>query len=413
MGSGKKIGILINCLEVGGAQKMALQLFDMLHQTDLPLFLITTDSTVNMLLHTDEKRVEVLRENLICLSGIDINQPTICKIVAAPVQYLRLNRCLRKLNIDTVISFEDRANIFNLLLLPVKNRIISIRHPMKSVLEVKTPVKKILIFIFFSLFISRVTKVNFNSYESMEEFRSLFKVSQNKLSVIYNFCDHEKFNHLKNQNTGLKAYNGFLRTKFIVACGRLKPVKGFACLIRAFAEIVKEKPGLKLVILGDGPLKKELEDLSRDLGVKDAVVFTGFVNNTAPWIANAEMFVLTSQSEGFPNVLLEAMALKRAVISADCSSGPREILSPESDYRYKTNVIDFAEYGILIPPMTNFTPALNEPLTSSEQLLADAVITVLNNSDIKIKYENAGYQRSLDFTGNYLHKKWLDLIRGV
>lgn len=411
MGSNQKIGILITCLEIGGAQKMALQVFEMLEKMGRDVFLITTDHTRGMPLHPEEKRANQLEDKLIQLSRIDINKSTCYKILAAPYQYLKLLYCIKKLDLDILISFEDRANIFNMLSVLIKKKIISIRHPMKSVLVVKEPLKRILIFLFFSLFSNRVSSANFNSHESMHEFKTLFKIPNQRLSVIYNFCDHDGLNLNKKQLPIEEKNQAILDGEFIVACGRFKPVKGFLNLIRVFRRVNRERPGVKLVILGDGPLRASLETMIRHLGLQNSVVLPGFQENTAPWIARASIFVLTSQSEGFPNVLLEAMALKTAVVSVDCVSGPREILSPDSDYRFKAKAIDFADYGVLTTPLKTFNPRFDAPLELSENYLADAVIALLKDPQLRRQYENAGYERSLDFSTSLQQKKWLELIQ--
>lgn len=411
MGSDQKIGILITCLEIGGAQKMALQVFDMLDKMGRPVFLITTDQTQGMPLHPDTARADQLEKKLIQLSRIDINQPTYHKILAAPYQYLKLISYIRKNRLDTLLSFEDRANIFNMLSVFTQKRIISIRHPMRSVLVVKDPVKRILIRLFFLIFCKRVSKANFNSRESMDEFKTLFSLPDPRLSVIYNFCDHDSLNRKKDHLSPGKDINPVMWGEFIVACGRFKPVKGFANLVRIFQRVNRKRPGVKLVLLGDGPLRSSLEARIRHLGLQDSVVLPGFQENTAPWIARAAAFVLTSQSEGFPNVLLEAMALKTAVVSVDCVSGPREILSPGSDYQWKTKTIDFAANGVLTPPLKIFDPPFDAPLDFPETCLAEAILALLQDTELRVHYECAGYKRSLDFSTPRQQKKWMDLIR--
>jgi hypothetical protein len=106
---------------------------------------------------------------------------------------------------------------------------------------------------------------------------------------------------------------------------RLAPQKGFATLIRAFAEVRRRRPA-RLVILGDGPLRPELEALAGELGVGGDVALPGFVANPYAYMARASVFALSSAWEGFGNVLVEALACGTPVVAADCPSGPGEIL---------------------------------------------------------------------------------------
>jgi len=111
----------------------------------------------------------------------------------------------------------------------------------------------------------------------------------------------------------------------ILGAGRLVLQKDFATLIRAFAG-VRRQAHVRLVILGEGELRSELEMLVRELGLQGDVALPGFVDNPFPFMARAAVFALSSAWEGLPNVLIQAMALGTPVVSTDCPSGPREIL---------------------------------------------------------------------------------------
>jgi GalNAc-alpha-(1->4)-GalNAc-alpha-(1->3)-diNAcBac-PP-undecaprenol alpha-1,4-N-acetyl-D-galactosaminyltransferase len=113
---------------------------------------------------------------------------------------------------------------------------------------------------------------------------------------------------------------------FVLAMGRLDWQKGHDLLIRAFARMRSRQGEWKLVILGDGPWRTQLEELAMELGVHDAVIMPGVVREPAGWLRNADFFVHPSRYEGFPNALLEAMACGCAVVATDCPSGPAEIV---------------------------------------------------------------------------------------
>jgi glycosyltransferase involved in cell wall biosynthesis len=111
----------------------------------------------------------------------------------------------------------------------------------------------------------------------------------------------------------------------ILGVGRLAPQKRFDTLIRAFAR-ARRRVACRLVLLGEGESRDELEALARELGVSDAVALPGFVSNPFAFMARAGAFVLSSSHEGLPNVLIQALALGTPVVSTDCPSGPNEIL---------------------------------------------------------------------------------------
>jgi GalNAc-alpha-(1->4)-GalNAc-alpha-(1->3)-diNAcBac-PP-undecaprenol alpha-1,4-N-acetyl-D-galactosaminyltransferase len=113
---------------------------------------------------------------------------------------------------------------------------------------------------------------------------------------------------------------------FIAAMGRLHQQKGFEDLLQAMALVHRSKPGTGLVILGEGPRRQELEKLRGRLGLDGVVALPGSCKRPQDILARAELFVMSSVTEGFPNVLCEAMALGLPVISTDCPSGPGEII---------------------------------------------------------------------------------------
>lgn len=113
---------------------------------------------------------------------------------------------------------------------------------------------------------------------------------------------------------------------FILAAGRLSPEKDFATLLEAFRMVRDRRPDMGLMILGEGPERSSLEAEALRLGVADAVRMPGFRADLMGYMRHASVFALTSLYEGFGNVLVEALASGRKVVSTDCPVGPREIL---------------------------------------------------------------------------------------
>lgn len=111
----------------------------------------------------------------------------------------------------------------------------------------------------------------------------------------------------------------------ILGAGRLQRQKDFPTLIRAFARVSQDRP-CRLVIIGEGSDRQALTDLVRQLGIQHQVDLPGFQANPLPFLAAADLFVLSSAWEGSPNVLTEAMALGTPVVATDCPSGPAELL---------------------------------------------------------------------------------------
>lgn len=111
----------------------------------------------------------------------------------------------------------------------------------------------------------------------------------------------------------------------ILSVGRLVTQKGHATLLRAFAALLQSRPA-RLVVLGEGPERRSLMDLARNMAIAHAVDFPGFQPNPFASMAKASVVVLSSSYEGFPNTLVQAMACGTPVVSTNCPSGPSEIL---------------------------------------------------------------------------------------
>ncbi len=133
--------------------------------------------------------------------------------------------------------------------------------------------------------------------------------------------------------------------RLLLAVGRLDEGKQFGILVRAFAALASEHARWDLAIIGDGPLKQELKHEVLRRGLDSRIMLPGRAGNIADWYARADLYVMTSRYEGFPNTLAEAMAYGRAAISYDCNTGPRDIIRAETDGLLVQPVGD--EYALL------------------------------------------------------------------
>ena len=161
----------------------------------------------------------------------------------------------------------------------------------------------------------------------------------------------------------------------LIAVGRLHPQKGFVYLIRAFSRVRPVLP-CKLVILGEGPLRRELEALVASLGLGDDITLPGFQENPYNYISSSTVFVLSSLFEGFGNVLVDALALGVPVISTRCPVGPEDIITDEVT-------------GIFVPP-------------ADEEALAQAILRVLQDNELRRRLSANGPLRAADFAVEHI-----------
>lgn len=402
------VGILIASLKGGGAEAMALRLMKLLLDSGGNVYLFMLDRNFDMQIPGDDATRERIRSRIIPLTQKDIGRHTVSKVFTAVSLHFRLERLVNQLGISTMVSFMERANILNLTLKSIPQRIISVRIHIKSDLVQKSVLKRVLIKTLYPLLLCRANKINFNSRESADNFMQTFHIRKRKTSVIYNFCDAEELSVRAQQPSPWDADKVF-HHPVVVTAGRLVPQKGHVHLLRAFAAFCDTDKDTTLIVLGDGPLKPELIHFAKRLDLDARVLFPGFQKNPMPCIVRADVFVLSSLQEGFPNALMEALCLGLPVISTDCPSGPREMLAPGTDPNRKTEHIDYAAFGILTPRFDRHQKIFG-PISRAEEKMAQAIASLVHNPARREHYQRMARIRSGMFSETHVKSGWFNLL---
>jgi GalNAc-alpha-(1->4)-GalNAc-alpha-(1->3)-diNAcBac-PP-undecaprenol alpha-1,4-N-acetyl-D-galactosaminyltransferase len=231
------------------------------------------------------------------------------------VRLIRLRQAIQSTQPDVVISFMPQMSILTMLALFRTNyAVIATQHSSARMFPCGQPWE-----LLRHVTYPRLQKLVSVSQDVDDEFNWL---PNGKRAVIYN-----PFLPIKQTQVQSDRLNNVdPNKKWIVAMGRLIHAKGFDLLLAAFQKIADRYPDWQLLILGEGELKLELENLRDRLHLSDRVVFTGAISNPFPLLQCAKLFVLPSRTEGFPMALGEALACGLPVISTNCSSGIQELM---------------------------------------------------------------------------------------
>lgn len=223
-------------------------------------------------------------------------------------QIIRLRSIIQETKPDAVISFLPFPN-FKMLIATIglkTKKIISVRNDPNR--EYPTSIMRHLAFLLYKL----ADGVVFQTKDAQDFFPEKIR---NKSKVIMNQVDNEFFKTSQ------------ISEDYYVATGRLNKQKNYEMMISAFAKFVQRFPDEKLYIYGEGDERKSLEKLITQLNVEKNIFLKGTTSNIPDVLSHAKAFILTSDFEGMPNGLLEAMAVGLPCISTDCpAGGPKEII---------------------------------------------------------------------------------------
>jgi len=389
--TGGKIIFLIPTLYGGGAERVVSEL-----SSNLP------DSLSQYIVLFRNKIGYPHRANVIVLDASDATSGNLAtKAVDIFQRVIKFRRVVKDVKPDLVFSLLQGNTVNMLVRLSLRGSgyrtIVSERTATSKIGLITKGLYGFLNRTMMKMLYNRADRIIAVSEGVREDLALNFNVKKDKISVIYNPVDAEKIRALAAEAVD-HPWFGKSDIPVIINVGRLAAQKNQKDLVIACAEL-RKRTACRLVIIGEGELKDELAKLAGVLGVSDDVAFLGFQENPFKYMARSSVFVLSSLFEGFPNALVEAMALGCPVVASDCLTGPREILAPGLAASSSIDGLLCAKYGLLFRP-------------GDVRSMVSGIRTFLEDADLRARYSRLGQERARDFSIDKIVSAYLNIFKG-
>lgn len=344
--------------------------------------------------------------------GVPGGRSLMTKVLRFSDRVRRVRNLKRKLGVASSVSFLEGADYVNVLSGGPGSVICSIRGSKLDDVEIAGPTGWLRKRVLMQATYRRADFVVTVSSGLRDQMRESFGVGAHHSVFIPNMYDIGEIRAAGDAEIG-EGWQWVGERPLVVAHGRLHVAKNYGGLIRSFARVPRGRA--RLVVVGEGPERSALLTEARALGLVVAekadppdrgavdVVFAGFQPNPMPWLRRATVYVLSSDYEGFPNSLAEAMVQGCPVVAADCPTGPRELLSPGSGNARVLTEAEWAPFGVLLPKLVN---------QSAELVWSDTLVRFLSDEGLRQRMGGAARSRIGDFSVGAVRERWARLLRG-
>ena len=365
------VAILVNSLAGGGAERVALTLLEELKKKGLEILLICIEK---------EQSYEVPEgTQVLYLTDFQKLHNPVIKMFWVFLSAFRLSKLIKKYNIEYVQSHLIRSNFINTAAkyFGAKHKAQLVTHLALDFSEGNFLMRKIRKRLYSWLY-RKADEVVSISEVMRRDLEKSMKLAENNVPhlVIHNPHDLRKIQEMARSE--IADFDFDPNKKYLISAGRLLKHKRVEVAIQALSVARDMHPDLELIILGEGKDKDSFRQVSEKLKMQPHVHFLGHSPNPFAYIARSDIFLLSSEREGLPNIIIESLACSTPVISSDCATGPREILSPDSDFSIQLkDEISYSKYGVLYP-------------VGRADLLAESIDRLLSDTPLRQRYQAAG-----------------------
>ncbi len=397
-----KLGLFIPFLAAGGAGRAVCRISELLAD-DYDLFLIVFD---------EEKIDFTYKGKIVNMDLGSIEENILKKLLRSLKRVRALKKIKKQFALDVVISFLDISNICNILSRTKSCRTVtSVRGNIYGYKAdgLTDSIKKAVLSMIYrkSDLIIAVSKL------IRKNLIRTFALREDRVITIYNPFDGRQIKNAAKLDIDITTKNFIKEKTVVLAVGQFVFAKGFWHLIKAFKQVSDAIPDAVLVICGEGDQKSKIERLIKDLHLDGRVILPGYRKNIFAYMNAADIFVLSSITEGFPNVLVEAMTCGLPVIAADCASGPREIIMPDTPIDESVTDIIKADYGILVPKMVPEENWDAGRMDETDYKLGEAMVTLLSDEALRMHYRNVSIKRAGFFDNETCRKAYVGAINQI
>ncbi len=369
----KNVSILAISMDSGGAEKTI----------SLLLQKLIVDYNVHLVLFQDSFHFEVPETVKIKILNRRKKTSTLNKIFQFPQMILMYKKYIKENNIHIALSFLTRPNLINCITKSKKVKVIISERCFPSIAYKSNRARYLLYKTLIPILYNRANRLFSNSVHINNDLKKSFGL-RIPMDVIYNPISIPRY---------LEINMDFKKKDFdLVWVGKLYNIKNPLLLVKALEHT---ELSVKTLVIGEGlyfeTISKESDRLK--------ITLTGKVKNVFSYLERCKVFILTSESEGFPNVILEGMSYGLPIISTNCKSGPLELLNENNPVTIPNGEFVVCKYGILVN-------------VSDEHGLSKAIEHLLGNPELFTQLSEASMRRSQDFSTERIYQNLVNIIEG-